>query len=148
MDKVKIYGFQNRPPRRRSVQSPENRTQQHMRNECNINSIMERYQKTGILTDPLRTTNRKPMFDGVHNQNATYHDMCNDVLTIQENFSRIPARIRKRFGNDPDEMMAFLSDEKNRPEAEAMGLIDPLPKNPNKQAPEPKKEEKNPPAKE
>ena len=36
----------------------------------------------------------------------------------------LPSRVRRRFDNDPAELMEFLADEANREEAVMLGLIE------------------------
>ena len=45
-----------------SVEFDESMTQQHFRDECDINSIIRRYQKTGFLVDPLTPGTAEPMY--------------------------------------------------------------------------------------
>jgi len=52
-------------------------------------------------------------------------------LPLANAFSQMPSAIRKRFNNDPAELIKFVLDPKNREEAIKIGLID---------TPEPKKE--------
>ena len=35
----------------------------------------------------------------------------------------LDSRVRKRFNNDPSELLAFLSDDRNRSEAEKLNLL-------------------------
>lgn len=42
-------------------------------------------------------------------------------------FNQLPATIRRRFGNDPGELMNFLADENNADEAIKLGLLKKMP---------------------
>jgi len=53
-----------------------------------------------------------------------YHTALNRVIAAQDEFEALPAQIRARFNNDPAELIAFLDDDNNRPEAESLGLVD------------------------
>jgi phage internal scaffolding protein len=48
----------------------------------------------------------------------------NRVFAAQDEFDRLPAQIRARFDNDPANLIEFLENSDNRPEAEALGLVD------------------------
>ena len=48
----------------------------------------------------------------------------NIVIEAQENFSELPAHIRKRFGNDPEQFLDFVTDENNKDEAIRLGMLD------------------------
>ena len=53
-----------------------------------------------------------------------YHTALNRVIAAQDEFEALPAQIRARFNNDPAELIEFLEDDKNRPEAETLGLVE------------------------
>lgn len=123
MQTKKIYGYQERPPKVRTVNNEPSQTQQHFANEVNINDIMRKYSQTGYLTDPTKRASRQAIFGTSVDQNMSYHDMQVKLQEIDEEFMQIPANIRKRFKNDPMELMKFLNDPENRVEAQKLGLI-------------------------
>lgn len=98
-------------------------TQQHFKSECDINNIMARYRETGFLTDPLKPATTKPQF-GDYSTQFDYMAAQNTIAQARESFEALPSRIRKRFANDPAEMLAFLQDESNVEEAVKLGLIE------------------------
>lgn len=84
----------------------------------NINSIMTRFSKTGLL----------PMVDATK---AKYGDFTQamsfkDALILKresdEAFMKLPAKIRERFDNNTDKFMAFMSDPDNKDEIVKLGL--------------------------
>lgn len=93
--------------------------QQHMKDECDINVIVERFGVTGSLpVSPL--TPSYGDFSGV----SDYHDAINRIRASEEAFMALPAKIRARFDNDPNSLLQFLQSEENREEAIQIGLID------------------------
>lgn len=101
--------------------------QQHFKDECDINNIMERFGLTGDLpANPLPP--QYGDFSGV----LDYHSALNAVLAAQDSFNELPANLRARFENDPNNLIRFLDDPNNRKEAQEMGLINVEP-----QVPEP-----------
>jgi len=96
----------------------ESRTQQHFKSQTNINSIMDRYKKTGILP----TRNDQPVFGDFSNV-EDYQSSLNKLMIAQESFNQLPANIRKRFQNDPGQLIDFISKEENRDEAITLGLV-------------------------
>jgi len=96
-------------------------TQQHFRKEANINSIMRKYTKTGILVDAGKPMRGAPQF-GVFDQ-FDFLESQNKVVQAKQAFMALPARIRQRFANNPAQLLEFIGDEKNRAEAIAIGLI-------------------------
>jgi phage internal scaffolding protein len=93
--------------------------QQHFKEECDINTILQKFNITGILPEaPLSP--RYGDFSGI----GDYHTALNRVIAAQDEFEALPAQIRARFDNDPAKLIEFLDDEANRPEAETLGLVE------------------------
>ncbi len=93
--------------------------QQHFKEECDINTILQKFSITGILPEaPLSP--RYGDFSGI----GDYHTALNRVMAAQEEFESLPAQIRARFDNDPAKLIDFLDDESNRTEAENLGLVE------------------------
>lgn len=116
----------------------EGRTQQHFAKECDINHVMKRYAKTGVLVDPSIVRRRSPMF-GDYAKMGDYHQICIQILGIQKEFQKLPAAVREKFKNDPGELIPWLANPQNREEAIKLGLRKAPPAKP-----EEKKEEKKP----
>ena len=96
--------------------------QQQFRDECDINTILERFNVTGQLpVSPL-----EPQF-GDFSGIRDYHTALNAVLDAQESFDALPARVRERFANDPAAFVDFCLDVANRDEMKALGLIEGAP---------------------
>lgn len=98
------------------------RTQQNFKDECDINRILDRWTRTGSLGNENVKQPQYGDFTGV----GDYHSICNNGIFARDSFSSLPDNIRKRFGNDPAELLSFLDDPKNRDEAEKLGLIKPV----------------------
>ena len=93
--------------------------QQHMKDECDINVIVERFGVTGqVPVTPLEPTYGD--FSGV----SDYHTALNKIIATEGDFMALPAKLRARFNHDPYELVNFLFDEANRSEAIELGLID------------------------
>ena len=93
--------------------------QQHFKEECDINTILQKFNITGLLPQtPLSP--RYGDFSGI----GDYHTALNRVIAAQDEFDALPAQIRARFENDPSKLIEFLENENNRPEAERLGLVE------------------------
>lgn len=92
-------------------------TKQSFKDECDINNIMRRFEATGEL--PF---NQRPMLFG-DVPAIDFQGAMSIVVDARERFHALPSEIRDRFANDPQRLITFLQDEKNRPEAEALGLV-------------------------
>lgn len=100
-------------------------TRQEFAAESDINRLVARYQETGNFYDPVvavKASARKPMFGDFTNV-PDYQTALNTVIEAQDLFSRLPSKLRDRFQNDPQQLLAFLQDEANREEAISLGLI-------------------------
>lgn len=93
-------------------------TEQSHKDSCDINKILERYARTGELPTMINSDPRWGDFTDV----PSYQKALEIVGHAQDQFESLDAPIRKRFGNDPQEFLAFASDPKNLPEMVKLGL--------------------------
>lgn len=96
----------------------ERLTQQQFKEECDINTIVKRFGLTGELPEPWAA----PSY-GDFTAAVDFHTAQNLVIAARDEFDRLPADLRKRFGHDPQQLLAFLDDGRNREEAIELGLI-------------------------
>lgn len=96
-------------------------TQQHCKDECDINFILNRYARTGELP-----TNINPKVASYADCSSipNYRDSMEQVLKAQSMFDSLPSKIRKRFGNDPVAFLEFVNNPDNQNEAYALGLAE------------------------
>lgn len=104
-------------------------TKQSFKDECDINTLMAKYEKTGVLDHVNRRLPEYGDFAGV----VSYQDSLNIVLDAREAFASLPARIRDRFGNDPAQYLSFIDKPENKEEAIRLGMIMPPPADPSPQ---------------
>lgn len=95
-------------------------TQQHYKEECDINRIIKRYEETGNWGEQ---TNVRPQF-GDFSRDFDFRSAQDAIIKASEAFGALSSRVRRRFNNDPVELMEFLADESNRDEAIQLGLIE------------------------
>lgn len=114
------------------------RTQQNFAEETDINTIVKRFNLTGELPSNFRAPQYGD-FDGV----ADYQSALNQVIAANDAFMSMPAGLRARFHNNPQNLIEFLSREENREEAVKLGLLkapEKAPVSPPVVTPEPLKE--------
>lgn len=99
------------------------RTKQSFVKECDINSIMSRYEKDGVLVH----FNRFQGNYGAFSDAPAFHDAMNKVLSAESMFMSLPASIRSRFGNDPAQFITFATNEANKDELRKLGLLKDVP---------------------
>jgi phage internal scaffolding protein len=93
--------------------------QQHMKDECDINVLVERFGVTGSMpVSPIEPSYGD--FSGV----SDYHDALNRIKASNTAFMALPAKIRAKFDHDPNALLQYLQNEDNRDEAIEIGLID------------------------
>jgi phage internal scaffolding protein len=84
------------------------RTHQEHKQECDINHILEKYARTGLVT---HVNKYEPQYGDV--TSMEYQDMQNKIADVNSMFADLPAQERQRFNNDPAQFLAFVSDAKN-----------------------------------
>lgn len=101
-----------------SVNDEPTKTQQQYKESCDINNIIKTYASTGEL--PL--SNKVGKFMDVSNV-SDYQTALETVYNAQKAFDALPSHIRTKFENDPNQLIAFLEDDKNYDEAQKLGLL-------------------------
>lgn len=97
------------------------RAQQQFIEECDINTIVERFGLTGELPSNVKV----PLTGDYHNHVDDFQSAMNIVREAQEGFMQLSANVRARFHNDPQELMTFVQDPENYAEAVRMGIAMP-----------------------
>jgi len=97
------------------------RTKQSFKRECDLNQIMKKYMKTGVIT-PEILNKRQAIFADV-SEVGDYQACHETVQASQDAFMTLPSKIRTRFENDPGQLLDFCADPGNRKEAIELGII-------------------------
>lgn len=95
-------------------------TQQQFKDEVDVNEIMRRFNVTGQLPVDFKTPQYGD-FTGID----SYESALNAVIAARDSFMELPAHIRDKFNNDPQQLLEFISDNDNYEEARSMGFLDP-----------------------
>lgn len=98
----------------------ESPVQQSMKDETDINVIMAKYRKTGLLEHVNRYQGDYGDFTQAP---ESYHDAYNRVLAADEMFLDLPAQIRSEFNNDPGAFLAFAENPANEDRMRELGLL-------------------------
>lgn len=127
---VSRFRTMSSPPVRCALVTPgPSMTKQSHKDDCDVNIIVARFVKTGVLPEDSRV----PQYGDV--SSLEFQEAMLVVAEAKSAFQLLPAAVRDRFKNDPAEMLAFCEDPRNRAEAASMGLMDPLPPPPVPAAP-------------
>ena len=92
-------------------------TKQSFKAECDINLILKKYQKTGVLDHINKYEGQYGEVDP-----HDYHEAMNIVISSQEMFDDLPARAREYFKNDPAEFLAYMEDNPQPETLRELGL--------------------------
>jgi phage internal scaffolding protein len=95
-------------------------TQQQFKDEADINTIVDRFMKSGVMPNPVNMPQYVD-YEGVFD----FQTAMNAVRLADENFMRMDAKIRARFNNSPQEFLQFFADPANTEEAIRLGLAVP-----------------------
>lgn len=95
-------------------------TEQSHKDQCDVNKIIEKYDRTGLLTHVTKIEARFGDVTGVDFRRAQ------DIyINAQKMFDDLPAHVKKRFNQNAGELLEFMENEENRKEAIELGLIAP-----------------------
>jgi len=95
---------------------------QSFKGEADVNNIMSRYTKTGLLVDPSIPRSRSPQY-GDFTSGNDFTSIQRRVAAVNQAFEALDSDIRKMFDNDPSKMLDFISNPANAAEAFKLGLI-------------------------
>jgi len=101
--------------------STKGRTKQAFKDECDINIIIKRFMRTGVLDFTQKNQPRYGDCTGMEYQKAV--QTVADAKTL---FNELPAELRSRFDNEPALFLDFVQDERNMEEARELGLLKPV----------------------
>lgn len=93
-------------------------TEQNHKKECDVNLILKKYDKTGLVTHIQQFEAEFGDYTGLD-----FRNMLDTVRHAQADFDQLPSEIKKRFNHDPGELLAFIDDDNNYEEAIKLGII-------------------------
>lgn len=114
---MRFYDINDNPRSVGTHFTEKTKTQQHFRDECDINKIMVKFGKTGIL--PVL----QGAFQGDFSNVESYQDAMTKIINVQDHFNMLPAKVRAEFKNDPGILLDFLGKVENKQKAIELGLI-------------------------
>ncbi len=100
------------------VVSGKSRTKQAPMQACDINSIIKRWESTGVVEHVMES---KPTY-GDFSTVEDYLYALNKVSAAESDFAALPAHIRDRCENDPAKFLAFVQNPESREELVELGL--------------------------
>lgn len=98
-------------------------TRQEFAEECDINFVMAKYQRDGILPPP---PNREPMYVDFTSMPSDLLGTMKIVHDAEAAFMSLPAKVRREFENDPFEFAEFAAEPGNLDQLREWGLAPPV----------------------
>jgi len=92
-------------------------TKQSFTDECDINNIMRKYQKTGAIEH----VNKHEASYGFATSD-TFQESLEIVAKAKNMFEELPSSIRTKFENDPSKFLDFVQNPENLTEMRELGL--------------------------
>lgn len=93
-------------------------TKQSDKDVTDVNKIIARYKKTGLIDHVARGVAQYGDFTSVNE----YQESLNRVMSAQQSFAGLPADVRARFDNDPGAFFEFATNPANHNALVDMGL--------------------------
>lgn len=94
--------------------------QQQFRDDCDVNRIVDRYVKTGVLE---HLSDVAPQYGDVTDVPTDLMAAYDAVGRAEVAFMQLPSQLRKELDNDPSRLSAWLRNENNRETAVRYGLM-------------------------
>jgi len=95
-------------------------TEQNHKDETDINQIVRKYNKTGLIDHLNQFEKQYGDMTGYD-----YQDAMNTIAAANTMFEGLPSAIRNKFDNDPAKFINFVDDEANADKLVEMGLAKP-----------------------
>lgn len=106
---------------------PESLARQEFADECDINTIMRRYETGEEITHVARTP---PMYLDYASVPGNLMDAMAFMQNATSEFMRLPAHVRREFDNDPGKFVAFAENPANLDQMRAWDLAPKPPEQP------------------
>ena len=117
MDPITAH-FRHFPPIDPGIANNEpSMTQQHFKDEVDINNLISRYVQTGVLPE------KQGAFYGDFSSGLDYRETLDFLRSTREEFDALPATTRAHFNNDPGALIDFVNDPNNASRFAEVGLI-------------------------
>lgn len=98
----------------------ESLTQQHHAHDADVRNIIKQYDRTGLIANVNRGVAQYGDFSEINE----YREALDFVISANESFAELPAKIREMFGNDAGTFFEFATDPNNAEEMVKLGLAE------------------------
>jgi len=105
MEERSIRRRREATPRLRQAVGEESRTKQSFKDDCDINKIMKRHAKTGLIEHLAK---REPHY-GDYSKAVDLHTAMEQVRAAEDEFAALPVEVRNLCLNDPTILLNALA---------------------------------------
>lgn len=102
-----------------TINDKPSKTQQQFKDQVDVNKIIQKYKKTGdksfLESSKLGVYSDTTMF-------KDYQSSLNKVIDANNAFGALSSDIRLKFNNDPQQLITYLQNPKNKEESIKLGL--------------------------
>jgi len=106
----------------RTVNTEPSKTDRQYKEQVDINSIMKKYDgRMGNVPD----LGRRGVFVDLSKMPVDYAAALNLVEDANAAFETLPVEVKKKFRQNPAELLNFVADKRNEDEARRLGLLPP-----------------------
>lgn len=117
----------------------DTQTQQHLKNEVDVNTILAKWLKTGVIE---HVKERQALYADV--SSIDFRGALDSVRRAEEAFLALPSQLRRNLGNDPQNFIDWMQSDDDLDLKKEYGLLEqnsvatnsdkePIPEDPNKQ---------------
>lgn len=117
---VKLGAFANCDPETGEVY--ESMTRQSEMDACDIHNVLKQFSQQGF-EQLVREKAAQGQYADLPDE-IDYQTSLNLVMQANASFATLPSQVRERFGNDPAQFLAFVSNPANAEELVRLGLAD------------------------
>lgn len=100
----------------------EDCTKQSFKDECDMNNIVARINKTGFVPLEAQDSLRRLIYDDASTAPQSLEAAYEIVQRAEDAFAALPARVRERFPH-PAALLAFVENPDNMKEAQDLGIL-------------------------
>ena len=97
------------PRKRPTLTCGESRTKQAMKQESDVNFIMQKYQKTGLVN--FVATHQAQYMEC---PDVDFQTAMDTIRKAEEMFMDMPAKLRQKFDHNPGKFLDFIQNPENR----------------------------------
>lgn len=105
------------PSEQTATENVEEGAQQQFKEDCDINHIMARFEKTGVIAHAAK---HQPDYGIANSQ--TLHEAVNLVARAESMFMDLSPEIRNKFNGKPTELLDFVQNPDNEQACKDLGL--------------------------